>query len=239
MSTINSNIASNGQPQILMAGDSMMSIKAQSDYPETGWGMPFARLFTDDIKVINLAKNGCSTASFRTEGLWQKILDVCRPGDYVFIQFSHNDEIESKTTYTTAEQFKANLHTFIDEVRSKQAQVILLTSVTRRHFAADGQIGQTHPYSAIVEKVARQSGLVFIDMDSITREYFNQMGDAQSATRFMHIPPGMHPNYPSGVTDNTHLNEMGASEVAHLVLKELVKLHHPLCTKLRASGPTD
>lgn len=237
VSMINSSLAAEAKPQILMAGDSTMSIKALSDYPETGWGMPFASFFADDIKVINLAKNGRSTASFKTEGLWQQILDLCQPGDYVFIQFGHNDEVSTKATYTTPEQFKANLNAFIQDVQAKHAHPILLTSVTRRYFTAEGKIEPTHPYSVIVDQVAQQHNVEFIDMDSISREHFSQMGDEASALRFMHIKPGLHPNYPNGVRDNTHFNELGAREVAQLVLAELKQRQSPLIQYLREVDP--
>ncbi|KXI29477.1 phosphate ABC transporter permease [Paraglaciecola hydrolytica] len=234
---MNNSIAAEAKPQILMAGDSTMSIKALSDYPETGWGMPFATFFAEGITIHNLAKNGRSTASFRSEGLWQQLMEHCQAGDYVFIQFGHNDEVSTKATYTTPEQFKANLLAYINEVKAKQAQPILLSPMTRRYFAADGKIEATHPYSAIVRDVAKQSGVTFIDMDSITRDYFTALGDVDSALRFMHIKPDLHPNYPHGVKDNTHFNELGAREVAQLVLTELKLRQHSLVNELRPTDP--
>lgn len=223
--------------QILMAGDSTMAIKEAKDYPETGWGVPFATFFADDVKVYNFAKNGRSTASFRKEGLWQQLITRCQAGDYVIIQFGHNDEVSTKATYTTPTEFHDNLLAYINEVRAKQANPILMSPVTRRYFDNTAKIQETHPYSAIAQQVAQESKVEFIDMDTLTREYFTALGDENSALRFMHLKPDMHPNYPFGVKDNTHFNEFGAREVAQLVLQALKKRQHPLLQSLREVDP--
>jgi lysophospholipase L1-like esterase len=225
-------------PQILMAGDSTMSIKDFKDYPETGWGMPFATFFANGVNVLNYAQNGRSTRTFKEEGLWQTLMELCREGDYVFIQFGHNDESEAKRDrYSPPDQFQANLMAYIDEVKQKHAYPILLSPVSRRYFNAAGKIEATHPYSALLKDVVEKTGVEFIDMDSITREYFNKLGDQLSALRFMHLKPDTHPNYPNGVKDNTHFNELGAREVAQLVLAELKKRQHPLLQFLREVDP--
>ncbi|MBD1389017.1 rhamnogalacturonan acetylesterase [Neiella sp. HB171785] len=223
---------------IFMAGDSTMAIKDPKDYPETGWGVPFATFFADDVKVVNLAKNGRSTRTFKTEGLWQQIESQAKTGDWVFIQFGHNDESEKKhDRYTTPEQYKSNLTEMIRQSQARGATPILLSSVTRRNFDDNGNIKKTHPYYPLVLEVAEATGVTFIDMDAITRDYFSAMGDSLSKLRFMHIQPDLHPNYPNGVSDNTHFNELGAREVAQLVLTELKKRQHPLTKQLRSVDP--
>ena len=103
---------------IWMCGDSTMSIKEKKAYPETGWGMPFVYFWDSTVTIENLAKNGRSTGSFRNEGLWQIVLDKATEGDYVFIQFGHNDESITKVkTYTTPDEFKANLTRYVSDVR--------------------------------------------------------------------------------------------------------------------------
>ncbi len=101
-----------------MCGDSTMSIKEKKAYPETGWGMPFVYFWDSTVLIENLAKNGRSTSSFRNEGLWKKVLDGAIEGDYVFIQFGHNDEVPTKKTYTTEGEFKNNLKQYV--LRSKE-----------------------------------------------------------------------------------------------------------------------
>src|SRR5436190_21159607 len=90
--------------KVWLIGDSTMSIKDKRAYPETGWGMPFAGFFDSTIEVDNRAKNGRSTKTFIKEGLWQPVADNLSEGDYVFIQFGHNDEVKTKASYSTEEE---------------------------------------------------------------------------------------------------------------------------------------
>jgi len=94
---------------VWLIGDSTIANKEVKAYPETGWGMPFSNFFDSTIIVDNRAKNGRSTQSFIDERLWQPVVNNLSQGDYVFIQFGHNDEVPTKKTYTTEEQFSANL----------------------------------------------------------------------------------------------------------------------------------
>lgn len=228
-----------GTTHIYMAGDSTMSIKDVKDYPETGWGMPFSIFFNESVSVVNLAKNGRSTRTFKTEGLWKKIIDNIQVGDYVFIQFGHNDESKKKIDrYTSPDQFADNLTHFINDINAKKAHAILLTPITRRYFNKMGILKETHPiYADKVRQVSQETGVDFIDMEKVTTAYFQSLGDKGSALRFMHIGANLHPNYPFGVTDDTHLNQLGAREVAQLVLTQLKILNHPLVKKLRTPDP--
>ncbi|UTF60998.1 rhamnogalacturonan acetylesterase [Gilvimarinus sp. DA14] len=224
---------------VYMAGDSTMSIKEVKDYPETGWGVPFAYFFDETVVVDNRAKNGRSTRTFIEEGRWQAIMDDLRPGDYVIIQFGHNDQSEHKTDrYTAPADYQANLKRFITEVKKAKASPILMTPVTRRYFNEAGVIEPTHNgYDDLAREVAEQTDVFFVDMEAVTRRYFTEMGDELSKLRFMHIAPDLHPNYPVGVTDNTHFNHLGAREVAQLVLTQLKARQHPLAQRLRVPDP--
>ncbi len=102
-----------------------MSIKEKKAYPETGWGMPFVYFWDSTVNIENLAKNGRSTSSFRNEGLWQIVLDKATEGDYVFIQFGHNDEVSTKKTYTTEVEFKNNLKQYVAEARRKESNTYI------------------------------------------------------------------------------------------------------------------
>ena len=207
---------------IWMCGDSTMSIKEKKAYPETGWGMPFVYFWDSTVTIENLAKNGRSTSSFRNEGLWQIVLDKAAEGDYVFIQFGHNDEVPTKKTYTTETEFKNNLRQYVSEARSKKAIPILLTPMARRKFDANGKIEGTHDvYSQIVRDVAKEEKVVLFDMDKITQQLYQQFGVENSKLLFMQLKPNEHPNYPEGRDDNTHFNELGARLNAQLVLGEI------------------
>ena len=205
-----------------MIGDSTMSIKEKKTYPETGWGMPFVYFWDSTVTIENLAKNGRSTSSFRNEGLWQIVLDKAAEGDYVFIQFGHNDEVSTKKTYTTETEFKNNLRQYVSEARSKKAIPILLTPMARRKFDVAGKIEGTHDvYSQIVRDVAKEEKVVLFDMDKITQQLYQQFGVENSKLLFMQLKPNEHPNYPDGRDDNTHFNELGARLIAQLVLVEI------------------
>ena len=209
---------------IWMCGDSTMSIKETKAYPETGWGMPFVYFWDSAVNIENLAKNGRSTSSFRNEGLWKKVLDNAKEGDYVFIQFGHNDEVPTKKTYTTEVEFKNNLKQYIKETKSKKAIPILFTPMARRKFDAAGKIEGTHDvYSQIVRDVSKEEKVILFDMDKITQQLYQQFGVENSKLLFLQLRPGEHPNYPDGKEDNTHFSELGARLVAQAVLSEIKK----------------
>lgn len=220
--------------RIFLAGDSTMSIKESKAFPETGWGMPFVHFWDSTVTIVNKAKNGRSTKSFIREGLWKSIVEQIREGDYVIIQFGHNDESpEKKERYATPDTFKMNLSKFVTETREKKATPILLTPVSRRRFDQQGNTIPTHEaYSALVKEVARETGVTFIDLDQKSRELFQQFGPEHSKLLFLQLQPGEHPNYPGGKNDNTHFNELGARLVAQLVLKEINLLNLELSERV-------
>lgn len=217
-----------------MAGDSTMSIKEIKAYPETGWGMPFAYFFDSTVTVVNKAKNGRSTKTFLSEGLWKSITDNLQEDDYVFIQFGHNDEVKEKVDrYTAPDEYKINLLKFITQTRNKKAIPILLTPVTRRQFDSTGHIKETHEvYSSLVREVAKQQKIILIDMDEKSKELLQQFGPENSKLLFMQLQPGEHPNYPEGRNDNTHFNELGARLMAQLALKEIRDLIPELAERI-------
>jgi lysophospholipase L1-like esterase len=208
---------------IWLCGDSTMSVKETRAFPETGWGMPFVNFFDSSVIVRNLAKNGRSTRTFIAEKLWQTVADNAREGDYIFIQFGHNDEAKEKTErYTTPEEYKSNLRKFITESRKNKAIPILLTPVSRRRFDSAGKVLETHSvYSALVKDVAIETNTLFIDLDSKSRELYQKFGKENSRLLFLQLKAGEHPNYPEGKEDNTHFNELGARLIAQLVLKAI------------------
>ena len=215
--------------KIFIAGDSTASIKEKKAYPETGWGMPFVYFWDSTVTVLNLAKNGRSTKSFMEEGLWKSITDEAGEGDYVLIQFGHNDEVPTKKTYTTEEEFRNNLIKYVRDSKSKKAIPVLLTPVARRKFDTTGNIVGTHDvYSAIVRSVATAENVPLIDMDKKGQQLYQQFGIEQSKLLFLQLKPGEHPNYPEGKEDNTHFNELGARLIAQIVLKEIRTLEPAL-----------
>jgi len=219
---------------LFLAGDSTMSIKDTKAYPETGWGMPFVYFWDSTVRVVNRAKNGRSTKTFIREGLWNSIMDEMKTGDYVFIQFGHNDESkEKKERYTTPEEYKRNLIQFISETKAKKGIPVLLTPVSRRKFDLDGKAMETHKeYSALVTEVAEKEKVLFIDLDQKSRSLYQQFGPEDSKWLFLQLQPGEHPNYPDGKNDNTHFSELGARLIAQIVLQELRSIAPELAEKI-------
>lgn len=206
--------------KVWIIGDSTIANKDVRAYPETGWGMPFKYFFDSTVEVDNRAKNGRSTKSFIEEGLWQPVVDNLSEGDYVLIQFGHNDEVPTKKTYTTEEQFKTNLIRYVNETRTKKAVPVLITPVARRKFDSTGHIIGTHEvYSQIVRDVAKQLNVPLIDLDKKSQALLQQLGPETSKLLYNHLQPGEHPNYPKGNADDTHFNELGARKMAELVLE--------------------
>ena len=214
---------------VWLIGDSTMATKEIKAYPETGWGMPFSNFFDSTIVVDNRAKNGRSTQSFINEKLWQPVVDNLGAGDYVLIQFGHNDEVPTKKTYTTEEQFRNNLVRYVNETRAKKAFPLLITPVARRKFDSSGHIVGTHEvYSEIVRSVAGELKVPLIDLDKKSQALLQQFGPENSTLLYNHLQAGEHPNYPDGKADDTHFSELGARKMAEIVLQEIRNLKLPL-----------
>lgn len=224
---------------VYLIGDSTMSIKDPKAYPETGWGMPFVFFFDESVKVDNRAMNGRSTRTFISENRWQPVAENLKEGDYVFMQFGHNDEsVEKKERYTTPEQYKTNIELFIKQTRDKKATPVLLTPVGRRRFDKEGNVIESHEvYSKIVREIAGEQKVAFIDLDKKSQELYQHFGDEDSKLLFLQLKPGEHPNYPEGRDDNTHFNELGARLIAQIVLKEIKDLNLDLADRIVKREP--
>lgn len=212
--------------KVYLIGDSTIANKEKRAYPETGWGMPFTYFFDSTIAVDNRAKNGRSTKSFMAEGLWQPVMDNLQEGDYVLIQFGHNDEGKEKIgRYTTPEEFKTNLARFVQDARIKKAIPILITPVARRQFDAAGGVKESHPvYADAVRGTARELNVPLIDLDEKSKILLQQFGPEASKWLYNYLEPNEHPNYPEGKKDDTHFSELGARRMAELVLAEIKNL---------------
>lgn len=222
-----------GKTTVYLIGDSTISVKDVKAYPETGWGMPFANFFDSTVVVDNRAKNGRSTRTFLEEGLWKPVVENLAEEDYVFIQFGHNDEVETKKSYATKEQFTANLKRYVAETRAKGALPVLITPAGRRKFNAEGRIEGTHDvYAALVREVAKTESVPLIDLDRESQQLIQSFGPEGSKMLFLHLQPGEHPNYPGGKVDDTHFSELGARKMAQLVLTGVKKMQLPLAAHI-------
>ncbi|HWJ27775.1 MAG TPA: rhamnogalacturonan acetylesterase [Flavisolibacter sp.] len=225
------------QIKVWLIGDSTIADKEIKAYPETGWGMPFRYFFDSTVVVENMAKNGRSTKSFIAEGLWQSVVDQIKEGDYVLIQFGHNDEVKTKVgRYTTPDEFKANLIKYISDARSKKGIPVLITPVARRSFDANGKVEESHPvYSDLVREVSKTSKAPLIDLDQKSMELLQEFGPDHSKWLYDYLEPDEHPNYPEGRKDDTHFSEFGARKMAEIVLSEIKNMHLGLADHIK--GP--
>ncbi|MDL2323056.1 rhamnogalacturonan acetylesterase [Bacteroidales bacterium OttesenSCG-928-A17] len=203
-----------------IAGDSIRDV-----WPERGWGMLLPEFFNDQIIIENHAKNGRSTRSFRYEGRWDSLMHKVQKGDYVVIQFGHNDGSEAKVErYATPIEYQWNLDVFIREVKEKGGIPILCTPVVRRKFDEKSNFVDTHGiYPDIVRETAQKHQIVLIDMYEKSKELLIQTGEEASKELFMHIPPGYTNILPNGLEDNTHYQEKGARLTASLFIEGLTE----------------
>lgn len=209
---------------IFTIGDSTMANKKPEVYPETGWCQVLPDFFNETVTIKNHAVNGRSTKSFIDEGRWQAVLDSLNPGDYVFIQFGHNDEkIQDSTRYTVPfGSYSENLKKFVTESRKKGANPVLLTSIVRRKFDETGTLIDTHgDYPVATRKVADELNVPLIDLQKLTKDWVNGLGDEPSKTMFLWTEP--NEKFPEGRKDDTHLCEEGARQIARLAMEDAKK----------------
>jgi lysophospholipase L1-like esterase len=222
-------------PRLFLAGDSTMADKPL-DLPERGLGMVLGQFFKDPAMVHNHAVNGRSTKSFIDEGRWQKLLDELRPGDFVIIQFGHNDEkVEDPKRGTDPKTtFPDNFRRFVRDVRAKQATPILATPVCRRKFDGSGKLVPTHgAYPDAIRAVAAEQKVPLLELEHATAKWLQETGDEPSRTFFMWIEPGKFAKIPDGRKDDTHFVAAGATQVASLAVAQMRELKLPLAQWLK------
>lgn len=237
---------------VFMIGDSTMANKPlDKENQERGWGQMLPIYFEGAIKIDNHAVNGRSSKSFINEGRWEKVREQIRPGDYVIIQFGHNDEkIKSPDRYTIpGSTFDENLKKFVNETREKGGTPILMNSIVRRNFPANGiaaaqtddrqktwkkslenypaegdTLMDTHgDYRLAPRNVAEEMGVVFIDMNTLTHELVQGLGTESSKALYMWMPVGKYEFAPNGRIDNTHLTVYGGIVVSRLAVNALAE----------------
>jgi len=224
---------------IYLAGDSTMAEKRPDRRPETGWGEMLQQHFRPGtVRVVNRAMNGRSTRTFIAEQRWQGIVDSLRKGDYVFIQFGHNDEAQDKPDrYTPPDDYRRNLARMVADARARQALPVLLTPVRRRKFDGAGRLVDTHgEYPDIVRAVAAEQRVPLIDMHRASAELLQRLGADSSRALFLQLAAGEHPNYPAGVEDNTHFEPLGAELMARLAVDGIRERKLGLAKRLTPSA---
>jgi lysophospholipase L1-like esterase len=225
---------------VFLAGDSTMAPKLETKRPETGWGEQLQKHFDEKrVRVDNHAANGRSTKTFISEGRWQALIDKVKEGDYVLIQFGHNDQAKDKgERYTPPDDFRHNLERFVAEVRAKKATPVLLTPVMRRRFDKAGKFYDVHgEYPDLTRRVAAEQRVALVDMHRMSEKVLVKYGPDESRRLFLQLKEGENPNYPKGVEDNTHFSPLGADIMAALAVDGFREQKLGLAKWLRKSSP--
>ncbi|MGO4936130.1 GDSL-type esterase/lipase family protein [Fundicoccus sp. Sow4_H7] len=212
--------------RIFVIGDSTAASKLGNARPEAGWGEYLADFIDDKFIVENHAYNGRSTKSFIEQQRFTIIENNLKAGDYLLIQFGHNDgKLDDPERYAEPYgSYQENLSYYIEKTRAIGAIPIVLSSVPRRVFV-NGRLDEKtigeYPHAAL--QLAEKLNVQTVNAYEIVENYLNEIGEEESVRIFLHLRPGEHENYPDGVEDNTHFNEYGARKIAGLLAGELNK----------------
>lgn len=221
-------------PTIYLCGNS--TVVDQNYEPWASWGQMIPRWFDSGIAVSNHAESGLTAGSFIAQKRLDKIMSTLKKGDYVICEFGHNDEKEKGPGTGAWYHYTRNLKIFIDEVRSKGATIIFCTPTQRRNFAKDGKtLINTHgDFPSAMRAVAKREGVPVIDLNQMTKEFFEALGYENSKRALVHYPANTFPNQPKALADNTHFNTYGAFEVAKMVVTGMKQLGLPLVKNIRS-----
>jgi lysophospholipase L1-like esterase len=210
---------------IFLVGDSTMANKPLiPENPERGWGQMLPPYFKAGVRVENHAMNGRSSKSFRDEGRWQAVENSLKPGDWVIVQFGHNDEKDKDATRFTTPfgSFKTNLTQYVLDTRAHGANPILATPIARRKFDAAGKLVDTHgDYVTAVREVAAEQKVPLIDLNKRSDELLRREGPELSKKIYIYVTAEEYPALPKGRQDDTHFCAFGASRMCDLAVEEI------------------
>jgi DNA sulfur modification protein DndE len=226
------------KPTIFLIGDSTCANKPLENNPERGWGQLLPNFFTSDVEIQNHAVNGRSTKSFINEHRWDTVMSRLKPGDFVMIQFGHNDEKIDKIEVGAPAHtvYKENLIRFINDVRSKGGTPVLITPVMRRSFDSTGKFVDSHgDYPLVVKEVGAQMNVPVIDLHKSSETLILKEGVENSKRFFLHIPEGHFKTQKGVKADNTHFSEYGAQSMASLVCQAIKEQDLPMVKYLAPS----
>ena len=214
--------------KIFWAGDSTVATNKASTFPQTGIGQAFDRYTAMDVAICNRAVNGRSTKSFIDEQRLAPIYNEITKGDFLFIQFGHNDEkINDPSRYTDPHgEFIINLGKFVNAARNKGAYPVFITSVERRHFDENGVLKPADhtEYAQGMREAADKYDVPLIDLFKMSREFLEKTGDEESRKYYMNLAPGEASWAPEGKIDNSPLKYEGAMLYAGMIAKGLKEI---------------
>lgn len=214
--------------RIYYAADSTVAQNTYLSYPQTGIGQALPLFLKREHIVQNHAVNGRSTKSFIDQGRLAAIYNDLRAGDFLFIQFGHNDEKKEDPDRYCAPygDYQGNLEKYINVARNRKAHPVLITPLYRRKFNEDGTLveGSHGEYPDAMKQLGERLSVPVIDLCELSRQLLQKTGDQNSKQWFMNFPAGLYENYPDGNEDNTHLRFEGAIKFAGIIAGELKKL---------------
>jgi lysophospholipase L1-like esterase len=186
--------------------------------------------------VSNHAESGLATSTFISQKRLDKIMSTLKPGDYVFVEFGHNDMKEKGPGDGAYYNFAHNLKIFIDRVRSKGGNIVFCTPTQRRTFdETQTHIVDSHrDYPAAMREVAQRENVPVIELNNLTRTFFNTLGYENSKKSLVHYPANTFPGQTQPLADNTHFNPYGAYEIAKMVAAEIQRLNLPIASAIRS-----
>ena len=214
---------------IYWAGDSTVQYNDITTYPQTGVGQVLHMFLKPGIRIENHAVNGRSTKSFIDESRLPAIYDSITKGDFLFIQFGHNDEKKDDTARYTEPfgNFMVNLEKFVNVARNKGAHPVLITPIERRTvLQEDGSLNEGFhgEYVSAMKQTAEKLNVPLVDLYQMSREKLGEAGIEKSKDWYMHLPKGKYPSHPEGLSDNTHLKYEGAIVYAGCIARGLKEL---------------
>ncbi|NGM73325.1 rhamnogalacturonan acetylesterase [Sphingobacterium sp. SGL-16] len=212
---------------LFLAGNS--TVVNQEHEPWASWGQMIPRYFDTSIIVANHAESGLALSSFLSSNRLEKILSMAKPGDYLFIEFGHNDQKETGEKAGAFNGYTERLRLFVTKFREIGGHPIIVTSTERRSFDADGHLNYTlGDYPAAARKVAEELHVPLIDLNSMTREFYVALGVENSKKALVHYPANSFPDQPNVLQDNTHFNTYGAGQIAKMILQGIKELNLPI-----------
>ena len=229
--------ASSQAPTVVvhLIGDSTMSVRPTSPFPPSfGWGQVLDQYFEDDVVIRNHARSGRSTKSFIEEGFWAPVLGEMQAGDYLIIQFGHNDQKANRPDlYVDPPAYKEYLRGFLRAARDKGVRPILATPIVRRRFDRHGRFRDNlGDYPVVTRELAQEERTPLLDLHRETAALMASLGPEAAKALVWWIEPGVHAAFPEGKQDNSHLSEAGARQVCLLCASLLRQENLPLAEYL-------
>jgi lysophospholipase L1-like esterase len=203
---------------VFVAGDS--TVTDQTNEPYAGWGQMLPRFFDANVAIANHAESGLALFSFERQRRLEKILSVMQPGDYLFIQFGHNDQKSKSENAGPFTSYKSDLKMFVTAVRNKKGLPVLVTSMERRRFDGEGKPTATlADYAEAVRQVGKEENVPVIDLNAMSLQLYSALGEEHSKKAFAFYPAETFPGQTKELKDNTHHNNYGAYELARCVVE--------------------